>query len=495
MRSIFRYPGGKTKVADWILAHMPDGTAEYREAFVGGGGVFFALNPSRVARRWINDKNEGLISVYRALAERPEEFIERCRQVAKASPDEPLTEPGENGNGRYPRRLLEEFNRIKLNEDEDPAYRYLFVNRTVFGGRVNYDMPSRLYFSKPEGWDIAHTPRMEAAAEHVRGAAMTCGDYQDVFLAPGNNVWIYADPPYVAEGRLKSSSQLYQHSFQKADHERFAAVVRESSRMGHKIAVSYDDDRAGVVRDLFPESEGFRLIGAKWTYCGVHNAATNKKEVGNELLIINYPLPERAALVAPPGSQIEEESLFGDELTDDELEALDELEGTIANGILGWLRAGQALLAIKDSGKPSKRLYRTLYRTFEEYCLKRWSYQKAYAHRLAAGASVYSNLEKSPIGDFLPPKESHVRELTRLVKPDHQVGVWSNVVHRHKENGEKLTAKLVREEVDLALGTVRDPPPTPYQKAVEAWDRLVRESPEDINTFLEYVREQSLPQH
>lgn len=39
MLSIFRYPGGKSKVRSRILNLAPETYAKYREPFVGGGGV------------------------------------------------------------------------------------------------------------------------------------------------------------------------------------------------------------------------------------------------------------------------------------------------------------------------------------------------------------------------------------------------------------------------------------------------------------------------
>src|SRR5262245_60717637 len=99
MDSIFRYPGGKSRpaVRKWILSHRPDGVREYREPFVGGGGVFFAIEPQDVERRWVNDANQGLIEVYRALAERPEEFLALCRAVKPAGRREPQARAGAAG--------------------------------------------------------------------------------------------------------------------------------------------------------------------------------------------------------------------------------------------------------------------------------------------------------------------------------------------------------------------------------------------------------------
>jgi len=94
---IFRFPGGKSKksVRERILAKAPKGFHEnynewaFREPFIGGGGIFFGI-PLTVSR-WINDVDINLISVYKALKERPQEFIDACRNIEPAKKDEPLT--------------------------------------------------------------------------------------------------------------------------------------------------------------------------------------------------------------------------------------------------------------------------------------------------------------------------------------------------------------------------------------------------------------------
>jgi DNA adenine methylase len=284
MQSILRYPGGKTKrkVRSLILSHAPHGYQEYREPFVGGGGVFFSIGDDH--KRWINDLNEGLVDVYLALRDRPDEFIKRCKSVQPRQPGEPDVYPTANSSGKkYNKRLKEQFDDLKFNNDEDQAFRYFFINRTVWAGRVDYERKSRLYFSNPEGWDIVATQRIEAAAEHLRNVKVTCGDYENLLLAPGKNVWVYCDPPYMRDTKLSATDKLYAHGFTMQDHERFAYLARKSE---HKLCISYDDDPK--VRQLF---KGFTIIPQQWVYCGTSN---EEKKIGQELLILNYPVPAGA---------------------------------------------------------------------------------------------------------------------------------------------------------------------------------------------------------
>jgi DNA adenine methylase len=280
--SVFRYPGGKAKraIAAWILSYLPEGVREYREPFVGGGGVYFQLEPSAVGQRWINDKHEGLVAVYQALDDRPEEFSALSRSTPPAGPSNKITAAGPRGAAPYVERLRAEFDAVRSDKKCDQAFRYFYLNRTGWGGRVNYDVPSRQYFSNPAGWNIVSGRRLEEAAAHIRGTKITCGDYAILFSAPGYNVWIYADPPYLIQANTKRTSQLYQHVFTLQDHLRLAETVKACR---HAVAISYNDDPDGVVRSLYPEREGFRFVEKTWPYCGTTRP---RKATGKELLIL-----------------------------------------------------------------------------------------------------------------------------------------------------------------------------------------------------------------
>lgn len=465
MQSIFRYPGGKSKSAiqKWILAHKPYGTKEYREPFVGGGGIFFGLNADAVEHRWINDKHTGLVEVYRALRDRPADFIQRCKAIAPPLPDDAQTQEGPRGGKPTNSRLKLVFESLCLNKDCDQALRYYFVNRTVHGsGRVNYDIPSRLYFSNPDGWNIVEGDTLQQAAAHIDGTQITDGDYSHLFTASGDDVWIYADPPYVVNGNLTPSSQLYQHGFGEADHRRFAEVVAACE---HKVCVSYDDDTDGFVRSLFP-ADRFHIIEATWKYAGTTN---EKKEDGKELLILNYEPPGSVSVAVPESMQLTAP------LSDGERDQLEELELSIERHFKSFVDMGVALQAIRDSGKPSQRLYRETHQTFDEYCESRWGITKDYANKLIAGSIRYGQLKTNTKVSVLPERETHVRALCRIESHDEAAEVWGEVLEA-VDSGEKLTARLIKEHVDAHLGIEPPPPPDPVELARKALSKLDPES-------------------
>jgi len=275
--SVLRYPGGKSRksIQQLILSYAPMNYQEFRECFAGGAGVFFGVDRSK--KRWINDKNTDLISFYRALRDRHSEFIATCRTIHAEEPGE---EQIATSTGRLiNKRLRDKFYDLLDDTTADPALRYFFHNRTSFAGRVMYDpsLVKRLSYSNPSGWNIVATDKLERAAEHLQGVTITCRDFERVMMEPGENVWIFGDPPYIADTEAPRSGKLYQHSFTYADHERLAQAVHECP---HRVCLSYDDHP--LVRRLY---KGMHIHEHAWLYCG---SPRKRKKLGRELIITNY---------------------------------------------------------------------------------------------------------------------------------------------------------------------------------------------------------------
>lgn len=279
---IFRYPGGKSKkqIREQIISKFPKDYEEYRDVMVGGGGIFFHVPIDK--KRWINDIDENLISVYQALSQDPKKFINKCRKIDVEKEDDGLINSKPNGKAKYNARLKKVFDKLKNNKNSDPALKYLFINRTVWGGRVNYDLESRMYFSNPQGWNIAHTNKMEIAANLLKNVKITSLSYEHLLQTDGQNVLVYIDPPYVKNTKLDKNSRLYRHNFEMDDHIKLFEHIKLCK---HKVIISYDDEK--IIRDLYKD---FNLFKTSWTYCGTSSAKNHSKtkKTGKELIITNY---------------------------------------------------------------------------------------------------------------------------------------------------------------------------------------------------------------
>lgn len=288
--SVLRYPGGKTKasIRQKILARFPSRFNEYREPFCGGAGIFFSVPPT--VKRWINDIDENLIQFYLALRDRPKDFISKCREIEPHKKSEE-TDEILDGKRVFNKRMREIFDHFVDDTEMDPALRYFYINRTVWGGRVNFNIRSRLYFSNPNGWSITRTDKLEKASEWLQNTKITNYDYSALMYESGDDVFAYFDPPYKVNTDLTETSQLYANNFDDKDHEQLAMFVKSSV---DKCLVSYDDDP--FVRDLYTGSDdNIHIFEEQWTYCGTSSSKRDNqsqtKRVGKELLITNYQPP------------------------------------------------------------------------------------------------------------------------------------------------------------------------------------------------------------
>ena len=116
---------------------------------------------------------------------------------------------------------------------------------------------------------------------------------------------------------------------------------------------------------------------------------------------------------------------------------LERCEVVIKQGLKTFVEVGQALMLIRD-----KRLYRSEFGTFKEYCSQKWNMHDRNARFLIDAAQVVENLESGTIVP-LPQNESQARPLTKL-EPELQAEAWQQVVEQH---GENITQKKVQEVV------------------------------------------------
>ncbi len=89
-KSPLRYPGGKSRALKQILPLIPVNISEFREPFVGGGSVFFAIQnlfQDRIKSCWINDLNYDLYCFWKQVRDNGSNLVEVLTETYTTTTD------------------------------------------------------------------------------------------------------------------------------------------------------------------------------------------------------------------------------------------------------------------------------------------------------------------------------------------------------------------------------------------------------------------------
>lgn len=266
VKSPLRYPGGKSKALSQILPIVPN-FDEFREPFVGGGSVFFALKQLYPGKQyWINDINVNLYSFWKTCKSDINSLVAKICEIKKTHID-----------GRH---LFSELTKENTESDDfEKAVRFFVLNRITFSGTVECGGYSDQAFHKR--FTASSIVRLKNIGPLLNDVNITNIDYEEVTKINGNNVFIFLDPPYLST----SKSKLYGRKgglHKTFDHERFAQNMFQCN---HKWLITYDNSQK--VKDLF----SFANIYEWELQYGMNNYKQESADIGKELFISNYEIP------------------------------------------------------------------------------------------------------------------------------------------------------------------------------------------------------------
>ncbi|MYC75142.1 DNA adenine methylase [Candidatus Poribacteria bacterium] len=272
-KSPLRYPGGKSRALKQILPLIPVNISEFREPFVGGGSVFFAIRSlfqNRITSYWINDLNYDLYCFWKQARDDGPSLVDALIEKRSTATDgrtlfEELTKTKDELSQN--RELLCEFQR---------AVRFFVLNRITFSGVVDSGGYSQSAFEKR--FTDSSIERVKNICPYLSDVKITNGDYIDALFQDGKDVFIFLDPPYwkATESKLYGVRGTLHTAF---DHVQFAEDMRKCP---HKWLITYDD--SPVIRDLFDFAEI-----QEWTLqYGMNNYRQGNAAKGRELFIKNY---------------------------------------------------------------------------------------------------------------------------------------------------------------------------------------------------------------
>ncbi|MHA1303458.1 MAG: DNA adenine methylase [Candidatus Heimdallarchaeaceae archaeon] len=266
VKSILRYPGGKSRAVKAILPHIPSDFSEFREPFVGGGSIFIAVKqrmPSHT-KFIINDLHSHLMFFWEYVKKDPQKFR---REV--------LSYKNSYKNGR------ELFNFFKQKVERTPfekAIRFFIMNRISFSGAVDASGYSDESFHKRFTYSMID--KIVPLGELLKDVTIDCGDYKKHLTAKGENVFLFIDPPYLKnkQSKLYGRNGILHKIFQ---HDKLSYDLSQCS---HRWLATLDD--TPEIRDLYDWAYMY-----EWKHqYGMNNWKKNYAKKGKELFISNYEI-------------------------------------------------------------------------------------------------------------------------------------------------------------------------------------------------------------
>jgi DNA adenine methylase len=228
-----KWAGGKWAIASQIERLLPRDwrTRVYREPFVGGGAMFFWLQPELTSRAILTDTLVDLVSCYEVVRSSPGALVTHLQRLRAAHSTERFYE------------IRTAFNEQKDAPRVERAAWLIYLNKTCYNGLFRTNKSGG--FNVPVG-RFVNPSIVDPAALRLSSAALADAEIRHATFdqlvddaAPGDV--IYLDPPYVPLNRTASFSSYADGGFSLADQERLADVYRVLDARGCLLALSNSD--------------------------------------------------------------------------------------------------------------------------------------------------------------------------------------------------------------------------------------------------------------
>lgn len=234
LRPFLKWPGGKQWVAPKIAALVKTYlSGKYYEPFLGGAAVFFHLRPEQAI---LGDINADLVNVYRVVRDRPDKVQSALRQL-------PVS-----------KRRYDSLRSSTPRSQLDRAVRFLYLNRTCFGGIYRLNKSGR--FNVPYGGG-QRTPRilwttdlLENAATALGGVGLMTEDFGVALKRAGKGDVVYCDPTYTVAHDNNAFVRYNENNFSWEDQIRLAKLAQSAVAAGAVVIVSNAHHKS--VRSLYP---------------------------------------------------------------------------------------------------------------------------------------------------------------------------------------------------------------------------------------------------
>lgn len=232
-KPILKWAGGKTQLLEKLHAYVPQSYNKYIEPFLGGGALFFNLNPENAV---ISDLNPELTNLYIEVAEDLEAVIAKLEQY-------------ENSEECFYKVRAQDVSDLSAAEQ---AARTIYLNKTCFNGlyRVNKKGQFNVPYGHYKNPTIIDYENLYNASMILKKATIINGGYKNVLsqYAEPNDL-VFLDPPYLPISNYSDFKRYTKEQFYEEDHVELSEEIERLRDLGCHVILT--NSNHPLVHDLF----------------------------------------------------------------------------------------------------------------------------------------------------------------------------------------------------------------------------------------------------
>lgn len=224
-----KWVGGKRQLIPSIIELLPKNIKKmnYIEPFIGGGAVFFHIQPKNAI---INDYNVELINVYNVIKDNLHELLADLKKHEN------------NSDYFYKIRCLDRTEEFKDLTKIQRASRVIYLNKTCYNGlyRVNNAGEFNAPFGSYKSPNIVNEPTLKAVSKYLNSnnIIIRSGDYSEILEEISENSFLYLDPPYHPISDNPNFTGYIQGGWDMFDQIRLREFCDQLSENGIKFILS-----------------------------------------------------------------------------------------------------------------------------------------------------------------------------------------------------------------------------------------------------------------
>lgn len=265
-----KWAGGKRWFIQRHSSLFPENYGRYIEPFLGGGAVYFYLQPRRAI---LSDINPDLVAAYRGIRDNWKGVVRSLAYHARAHSDAYYY----SLRDKSPRQLVPR------------ASRMIYLNRTCFNGIYRVNLNGKFNVPRGSKEDVLYeSDNFEEMSRLLQGAELRQADFESVVDEAISGDLVFADPPYTVRHNLNGFIKYNEKLFSWQDQERLAAaLVRARDRGAHVVSTNANH---ASVRELYRE-HGF-LLRTTSRFSSI-SAASDSRRQFEELIILSCKQGEK----------------------------------------------------------------------------------------------------------------------------------------------------------------------------------------------------------